>query len=196
MVRSGAWDGSPSEEVIEYDQDRGNRIVNRDDFMEIFQARTVVEIEEVRILFREYETFLNVDLCFQGFEEELAGLPGMYAPPDGALLIAVGRVGTAGCIALRKLGKGICEMKRLYVRPAFRGLGLGRKQANSLVNTAIDLGYSTMRLDTLDRLKSAMILYESMGFIVCDTYYENPLPGVVYWELDLAGFGNGRKGVQ
>jgi len=162
--------------------------------MEILHAKTVEEIEEVRIMFREYETSLNVDLYFQGFEDELAELPGEYTPPDGALLIAVGRVGVAGCVALRKLGEGICEMKRLYVRPAFRGLGLGRILANSVVKMAIESGYSTMRLDTLDRLKSAMKLYESMGFLECDAYYENPLPGVVYRELDLTKSGNGRLG--
>ena len=182
------------EEAIEYEKESCNGNASQDDIMEILHAKTVSEIEEIRILFREYETFLNVDLCFQGFEEELAGLPGKYTSPLGALLIAVGRTGAAGCVALRKLEEGICEMKRLYVRPAFRGLGLGRKLAIRVVNTAIESGYSTMRLDTLDRLKSAMKLYESMGFRERDTYYENPLPGVVYWELDLKSSGNGRSG--
>jgi putative acetyltransferase len=153
--------------------------------MKIIRTQTLEQIEEVRKLFREYERFLNVDLCFQKFEEELAGLPGKYAPPEGALFIAVDGKKTAGCVALRKLEDGICEMKRLFVRPQFRGQGVGRLLAKRIIDEAVALGYKVMRLDTLDRLTEAMSLYESLSFKRIDAYYDNPLPGVVYWELEL-----------
>ena len=153
--------------------------------MDIIRAQTPEQIEEVRKLFREYERFLNVDLCFQKFDEELAGLPGKYAPPDGALFIAVDGKKIAGCVALRKLEDGICEMKRLFVRTQFRGKGVGRLLAKRIIDEAVTLGYKIMRLDTLDRLKEAMSLYESLGFKRIDAYYDNPLHGVVYWELKL-----------
>jgi putative acetyltransferase len=153
--------------------------------MKIKQAQTPDEIDEARRLFREYEAFLSVDLCFQGFEEELAGLPGKYAPPSGALLIALTRETVAGCVALRALGDDVCEMKRLFVRPEYRSTGLGKRLAREVVDVARGLGYSLMRLDTLDRLTEAMRLYESLGFRKTEPYYENPLHGVVYWELDL-----------
>jgi len=155
--------------------------------MEIKYAQTLEEIENIRRLFREYEAYLNVDLCFQRFEEELASLPGKYAPPDGALLLASDGQEAAGCGALRKLDEGICEMKRLYIRPMFRGLGLGKILATRLIQEAIRLGYATMLLDTLDRLKTAMALYESLGFVRTEAYYQNPLEDVVYWKLDLTG---------
>jgi putative acetyltransferase len=153
--------------------------------MNIIRAHTKKHIEEVRTLFREYEAFLDVDLYFQNFGEELADLPGKYVPPDGILLLAVAGRKAAGCGALRKLDEGICEMKRLFVRLEFRGLGLGKTLAKCLVDEAIRLGYSTMLLDTLDRLKAAMVIYESLGFMPTKPYYRNPLPGVVYWKLDL-----------
>jgi putative acetyltransferase len=143
-------------------------------------------MEEVKCLFREYEEFLGCDLCFQGFTGELDHLPGEYAPPAGALLVAVDGSSIAGCVALRKQGEGICEMKRLFVRPGYRGTGLGRQLAVQIIETAVELGYSHMRLDTLDRLEAAMKLYRSLGFRIIDPYYSNPLPGVVYWELDLS----------
>ena len=151
----------------------------------IARAESLDQIDEVRRLFREYERFLDVDLCFQSFEEELAALPGKYAPPDGALLIAADERRSAGCVALRKLEDGVCEMKRLFVRPQYRGRGLGRLLAERIVSEATALGYKVMRLDTLDKLKEAMALYESLGFKRRDPYYDNPLPGVEYWELDL-----------
>lgn len=154
--------------------------------MEIRQARTKTEIEEVRRLFREYESFLDVDLCFQSFEEELAGLPGKYTPPDGGLLIAVGGERTVGCVAVRRLSPEICEMKRLYVKPEARGTGLGRALARQIVETAKGIGYSKMRLDTLDKLRTARRIYTSMGFKETIPYYENPIPGVVYMELALS----------
>jgi putative acetyltransferase len=155
--------------------------------VEIIQAKAPGQIEEIRALFREYERFLKVDLCFQDFEKELAGLPGKYGPPDGSLLIAVDGQETAGCVALRKIEEGVCEMKRLFVRPRFRGQGLGRLLAARIIGEAKALGYGIMWLDTLERLTEAMNLYESLGFEKRDSYYDNPLPGVVYWELDLSG---------
>jgi len=161
--------------------------------MRIKQAQTKTEIEEIRSLFREYEAFLDVDLCFQSFEEELAGLPGKYSRPSGDLLIGLDADRIVGCVAVRKLDDGVCEMKRLYVRPDARGTGLGRQLAQAIIVVAKELGYSIMRLDTLDSLKGAMHLYEMLGFRTTGPYYENPLPGVVYWELDLKEEGIGQQ---
>jgi ribosomal protein S18 acetylase RimI-like enzyme len=154
----------------------------------IIRVETESEINEARRLFLDYETFLDVDLCFQQFEAELANLPGNYAPPEGALLLALdGRI-SLGCGALRRLGNIMdltCEMKRLYVRPENRGAGHGRQLARHLIREAVRLGYATMVLDTLERLAPAMALYESLGFVRTEPYYRNPLPGVVYWKLDI-----------
>jgi len=155
--------------------------------MRIIPVTSPDEMEEIRRLFREYETLLGVDLSFQSFEDELATLPGKYAPPYGALLIAVDGERTAGCVALRKKEEGVCEMKRLFVRPQFRGRGLGRRLAARIIDEALRRGYSTMLLDTLDRLQVAMKLYQSLGFVETEPYYRNPLRGVVYWKLDLRG---------
>jgi putative acetyltransferase len=152
----------------------------------IVQAKNSNQIEDVRHLFREYEQFLSLDLSFQNFEDELAGLPWQYSPPDGALLIAIAAKQLVGCVALRKLADGVCEMKRLFVRPPYRGHGFGRLLADRIVKEAFALGYKIMRLDTLDRLKETMKLYESLGFRRRSPYYDNPLPGVIYWELDLS----------
>jgi len=157
--------------------------------MQIRPAHTTNDIEEVRALFREYEAFLNIDLCFQGFEEELAGLPGKYARPAGELLIGCSGEQVLGCVALRRLDEQTCEMKRLFVRPAGRGSGLGRKLAERIVATAQELGYSRMRLDTFERLTEAMRIYESLGFRRTNPYYANPHAGVVYLELDLPAPG-------
>lgn len=151
----------------------------------IRQAAGPADMDEVHRLFREYEAFLGVDLCFQNFETELAGLPGRYAPPGGALLIARTGDRVVGCVALRALDQSICEMKRLYVRPEARSMGLGRRLACEAIDLALHLGYSQMRLDTLDRLTEAMRIYETLGFTRIPPYYSNPLPGVVYWELNL-----------
>jgi ribosomal protein S18 acetylase RimI-like enzyme len=124
-------------------------------------------------------------LCFQGFTEELNSLPGKYAPPSGALLIAKVNEITAGCVALRKIGEGVCEMKRLYVKPEFRGLRLGKTLTVKIIDEAKRLGYSKMRLDILEKLKKAMAIYESLGFRKIPPYYDNPIPGATYWELDL-----------
>jgi GNAT superfamily N-acetyltransferase len=132
------------------------------------------------VRFREYEQFLGVDLCFQGFAEELATLPGRYAPPQGRLLLAWEGAQAAGCMALRSLHEeGACEMKRLFVRPAYRGQGLGRRLVQRIIQEAITVGYTVMRLDTLDTLERAMRFYETLGFQRCTPYYANPLPGVV-----------------
>jgi len=155
--------------------------------MEIIHVKTAKHLDEIRQLFRKYENFLGVDLCFQGFEEELARLPGEYAPPKGSLLLAVDGKNTAGCVAVREFNCDVCEMKRLYLRPKYRGVGLGRKLAKKIIEEAERIGYSSIRLDTLKNLKEAMGLYESLGFKRVDPYYENPLPDVIYWELQLKG---------
>jgi putative acetyltransferase len=159
------------------------------DRMEILPADSPQDIEEIRVLFREYEAFLEVDLCFQGFEAELAALPGKYAAPSGVLLIAREGRAAIGCGALRRFGPAqdrICEMKRLYVRPQARGKGAGRQIAGRLIQEGVRLGYHAMVLDTFDKLAVAMRLYESFGFVRTAPYYDNPLPGVTYWKLDLA----------
>ena len=154
----------------------------------IIKARTDREIQLARELFLEYEEYLNVDLCFQDFEKELASLPGEYSPPNGELLVAFSEGHPAGCAAIRKIDEGICEMKRLFVKPQYRGAGLGKLLAESIINEALDKNYSLMRLDTLERLKEAINLYESLGFKQTDAYYNNPLKGVVYWELELKNY--------
>ena len=131
--------------------------------MRILQAQTAAELDAVRELFDEYQRGLGVDLCFQGFAEELATLPGRYAPPGGRLLLALEGSDAAGCVALRALEDDVCEMKRLFVRPAYRGQGLGYRLAMQIVNAAPALGYSLMRLDTLDTLDSAMRMYAATG---------------------------------
>ena len=153
--------------------------------MRMIQAQTAAELDAVRELFGDYQQGLGVDLGFQGFAEELASLPGRYAPPGGRLLLALEGTDPAGCVALRALEEGVCEMKRLFVRPAYRGQGLGYRLAMQIVNAAPALGYSLMRLDTLDTLDSAMRMYAAMGFQRRMPYYANPLPGVVYWERAL-----------
>jgi putative acetyltransferase len=153
---------------------------------ELLEARTPNDIAEVRRLFRAYADWLEVDLCFQGFERELAELPGCYAPPAGRLLIA--RVGSevVGCVALRPLEAGVCEMKRLWVEPGFAGQGIGRALAETIIAAARQIGYRRMRLDTLPaRMPAAQHLYATLGFREIPPYYHNPLAGVVMLELEL-----------
>ena len=147
------------------------------------------ELDEVRAIFREYAQGLGVDLCFQQFDEELAGLPGEYAPPRGALLLASIDGQLAGCCALRPLDSAdypnAAEMKRLYVRPHYRGTGLGRTLAEAALDAARQGGYACVLLDTLDEMESARALYEGLGFEEIPPYYHNPIPGAHYLKADL-----------
>ena len=155
----------------------------------IIQAETPEQIETARQLFREYEAWLGMDLCFQGFEDELRNLPGKYAKPDGRLLLALVDDRAAGCIALRSLGDGVCEMKRLFVRDDFRGHGLGLLLVEKVIAEARDAGYSKMRLDTFPpKMGKAVKLYESHGFREIAPYYDNPHSGVLFLELDLTNY--------
>ena len=138
-----------------------------------------------RRLLEEYAAGIGVDLCFQNFDEELAGLPGKYAPPEGRLILAKSDGGYAGCVALRKLEDGICEMKRLYVCPESRGQGIGRSLAAEVIAQGRKIGYGAMRLDTLASMKAAIALYESLGFRRVKAYCHNPEREAVFMELDL-----------
>ncbi len=154
--------------------------------VELIQAGSIEEIDAAKILFLEYANWLEFDLCFQGFDKELAELPGKYAPPKGRLYLLKDDGNYAGCIALREIDTGISEMKRLYVKPELRGKGFGILMANKLIEDAKQIGYEKMRLDTIgDRMKEALTLYKSLGFYEIEPYYDNPQLGVVYMELDL-----------
>ena len=156
----------------------------------IYQAINPEHIQHARRLFQEYGESLGFSLCFQSFDKELAGLPGDYAPPEGRLLLAEHEGKIAGCVALHKLSDGICEMKRLYVRPAFRGQALGRALAERVLCEARDLGYTHMRLDTIvGKMDSAIALYRELGFREIPPYRENPIAGAIYMELKLLGGG-------
>jgi len=151
----------------------------------ILPAASPADVAQARDLFLEYAAESKLDLCFQGFDEELAALPGRYAPPRGRLLLAKMDDLAVGCGALRELKEGACEMKRLYLRPAFRKQGVGGLLAQALVDEARQIGYTAMRLDTLASMRAALALYERMGFKRIPAYYANPLPEVVYLELKL-----------
>ncbi len=151
----------------------------------ISPADTPEQIEQVRSLFREYADTTGACECFPGFAEEVAGLPGSYAAPTGRLLLAEVESRPAGCVALRKLNDHIGEMKRLYVRPEFRGRKLGRQLARAILDDAHRLSYQAVRLDTLPSMATARQLYRSMGFRAIPRYNDNPGEGVVYLELRL-----------
>ena len=153
--------------------------------LEILPAITEDQIENVRVLFREYQAFLGVDLSFQGFEQEVAALPGAYAQPSGRLLLARWEGNVAGCIALREMGEGICEMKRLFVRPAFHGKRIGWELARRIIREAKEAGYRHMRLDTLPQMHKAQALYHALGFRDIAPYCANPIAGTRYMELTL-----------
>jgi len=151
----------------------------------IIPAGNPEQIELIRNLFREYADATGACECFEGFGKEIAGLPGPYSPPAGQLLLAELDDRSAGCVALRKLDDGVCEMKRLYVRPAFRGRHLGRQLAEVIIMEARQIGYRAMRLDTLSSMVAGRALYQSLGFRAIPRYNDTPGPGVIHLELEL-----------
>jgi len=154
--------------------------------LQILQTHNDEMVGEARALFREYETWLGMDLCFQNFEQEVAELPGKYAPPSGRLYLAYVDNQLAGCIAMRAIGDGVCEMKRLFVRDGFRGARVGVQLIERLIEEARSEGYKQMRLDTFPpKMGKAVGLYESHGFRKIPPYYNNPHEGVLFMELDL-----------
>src|SRR5579864_195701 len=153
---------------------------------ELRQAGSAAQIAAVREPFLEYAKSLSFNLCFQSFDKELAGLPGDYAPPDGRLLIAANEHGPAGCVALHKIENEICEMKRLYVRPQFRGRGLGKILALRIIAVAREIGYKRLRLDTVEAdMGTAIAMYRKLGFREIAPYRVNPIEGALYMELQL-----------
>jgi ribosomal protein S18 acetylase RimI-like enzyme len=154
--------------------------------IEFIQAESPEEIAEARKLFVEYSDRLGINLCFQNFEKELAELPGAYARPEGRLLLAMHEGKVAGCVSLRRIGDGVCEMKRLFVRPRSRGQKIGRALAEKIIDEARSIGYAQMRLDTLPtKMDEAIKMYRSLGFREIEAYYHNPVEGALFMELDL-----------
>lgn len=154
--------------------------------MKLFQVQSEEDITQARALFEEYAAWLGINLCFQNFDKELASLPGDYAPPDGRLMFAFDDDQLAGCVALRKIGEGICEMKRLFVRPEFRGRGLGRQLTEAIIKEARRIGYQRLLLDTLPpKMSIAVGVYRSLGFKEISAYYNNPVEGATFMELEL-----------
>lgn len=152
----------------------------------IFKVQSPRQLAQARELMLEYANSLGVSLCFQNFDAEMAALPGKYAPPGGCILLAEVDGESAGCVALRQLAPGICEMKRLYLRPRFRALGLGRRLAEEIIAVARPLGYQRMRLDTVEPLmKNAVGLYRALGFREIPAYCVNPMEQTLYLELEL-----------
>jgi putative acetyltransferase len=153
--------------------------------LRIIHAQSKAQIEQVRNLFSEYAASLGFDLSFQDFRQELNNLPGEYSSPSGRLLLAAEDHEIAGCVALRDLGNGACEMKRLYVRPRFRGRGVGKALAIAIIEEARKIGYRRMRLDTVPAMKEAIGLYRALRFKEITPYRYNPLHGALFMELDL-----------
>ncbi len=153
--------------------------------LKILDAEAGGNLESVRELFGEYSGSLNFDLCFQNFDEELANLPGDYALPAGCLLVAMYQDQVAGCVAIRRIDEGVCEMKRLYVRPQFRRKGIGQALAKAVIERAKKIGYRQMRLDTAPTMNVARGLYESLGFKDIGPYRFNPIEGAAFMELTL-----------
>jgi ribosomal protein S18 acetylase RimI-like enzyme len=160
-------------------------------FIEVAAGRN---LQAIRTLFKEYADSLGFNLDFQDFDRELASLPGDYQPPDGCLLLALWDGEVAGCAALRKIEDGICEMKRMYVKPQYRGHGIGRAMAMRLLEIARRAGYERMRLDTIDTMVEAIALYKSLGFKEIKPYRHNPIKGAKYMELSLGGRETEAKG--
>ena len=153
--------------------------------IDIVPAERADDIATARELFREYAAALPIDLEYQGFAAELESLPGAYRAPAGALLLARVDGAPAGCVAVRPLDARVCEMKRLYVRPGFRGLGLGRRLVEAVLDAARGAGYACVLLDTLDDMESARALYEDLGFVEVPPYYHNPIAGSHYLKVEL-----------
>ena len=150
------------------------------------QVQSSPHLETTRELFLEYQRAIGIDLCFQNFSAEVANLPGEYASPAGRLYLCLVDGPVAGCVAMRKIDEQVCEMKRMYVRPAFRGQHLGRLLAERVIQEAHTIGYQAMRLDTLPAMTEAIALYQSLGFRPTEAYRINPHPGAIYMELALA----------
>jgi ribosomal protein S18 acetylase RimI-like enzyme len=153
--------------------------------VELIEIRDGADLHVIQELFLEYARSLDFDLCFQNFDEELRSLPGRYAPPAGRLILCRLDGAPAGCVALKPLGSGICEMKRLFVRPEFRARRLGLQLAQHIIQEARQIGYKAMRLDTIASMERAISLYRSLGFKEIPAYYHNPIPDAVYLELLL-----------
>lgn len=153
--------------------------------LKLVSVQSEKDLEIVRELFKEYAKSLGFDLDFQDFKKELADFPGDYAPPFGCLLLAKDKEQIVGCVALRKMDKNICEMKRLYVRKAFRGKGIGKELSVAIIEKAREIGYKYMRLDTVPAMKEAIALYQSLGFKEIEPYRYNPLEGATFMELGL-----------
>jgi len=150
------------------------------------------DLLDARKLLIEYADWLNLDLSFQGFSEEIETLPGRYSPPEGALILARVDGVAAGCVALRKLSSLVCEMKRLFVRPSYRGMGIGKQLVARIIEEAIKRHYQFMRLDTLPLMKDARKIYQDMGFYPISPYYDNPIVGAEFMELNLENWSKKR----
>ena len=153
--------------------------------LQIVEIQGKEYLAEIGYLFQEYADSLEIDLDFQGFAEELASLPGEYASPDGCLLLALWQNQVAGCVALRQFSPGICEMKRLYIKPQFRDLGIGRALCEAIIGKSRQIGYERMRLDTLPSMETARALYASLGFREIEPYRYNPIESAHFMELVL-----------